>query len=402
MNHDSDHHPGITDSLAWTVATLGLGVALRLAAASQGHNFDMDCWRSWADLAARGGTIYLDTAAHPSGAPFQLAWIYGPVWFYLLHGLDLLPSFGVDPSTSLSMKIAIFLTAVDVGIFAFLRHRYSALVATLFFLNPISIVITGFHRQFENLAILVALLSVASFRSDKGWRPRILASLGLGVSLSVKHILFAFPLWLAFRERSWSARITVVAIPYALFLSGFAFYLPGGWDGIVRGVFLYRSLDNAPFWAMFAPHALFVVAPKILLYLSALILVGVWCHEKAPLDGLLIYLVSMVVFSSAIANQYLAIPVVSAAVLWNWGYALYAVAGSVFLAVHPQELYWGAGRGPLRWVSAYGHYLLVLFLGAGLLVSLVGKERVRMYADRSVAGLRMLVAKLREQFSLPW
>src|SRR6185369_1491861 len=103
------------------------------------------------------------------------------------------------------------LTLGDVAIWAVLRGRHGSRVAALFFLNPVSILITGLHGQFDNLAVLAALLAMLVMGEHEAGRTaaapgrgRWLCGLALiGLSLCVKHLLFVFPAWLALKEPTW-------------------------------------------------------------------------------------------------------------------------------------------------------------------------------------------------------
>jgi hypothetical protein len=360
--------------LVWVVIILG--VALRLLAPLRGHNYDVDSYRIVADIVAAGGNVYNGTTRYN----------YGPIWFHILHGLDLLPWFG--DGNALRWKVATFLTVVDVGLFVFLLRRYSLAVAALFFLNPISIIITGYHSQFDNVAVLLGLLAAASYGDARGRGVRALALVGLGLSLSVKHILFMFPFWLAFKERGWRAKSAVILIPYLVFLGGFLFYLPGI-EGIAKNVFGYRSFDNAPLWSIFLPDAVLSVVPKFLLFAGALFVLGFYWRKKSALDSLHFYLISLVVFSSALANQYLAICTPSIAVLWNWGYALYTVAATAFLVVEKSGLHLF-----IDWNAGFGNYKpLIFLLAVGLFISAGGQGLI----TRAYTRVLWVVRRLRER-----
>lgn len=349
----------------WFFFVSVIGISLRIILPLHGFNYDVVSFRIVADIVSAGGNVYNETFRYN----------YGPIWFTILHFLDMLPSFDLSSIDDLHLKIAIFLTAVDFGIFIFLFKQYSLKIASLFFLNPISIIITGYHSQFDNFAVFIGLLSMALY--CKGGRTmRILGLIGLGESLALKHILFAFPVWLAIKEKKWSGKLMVLIIPYIFFICSFLSYLPDSINGILSNVFLYRSFSNAPFWSLFAPNVLFVLLPKVFLFLTALFLLGFYWINKPPLESINLYLISLVVFSSAIANQYLAICTPSIAVLWNWAYALYTLSGTIFLFVHVHGLHLDDVIQILRWKGEYGYSLLIFFLSLGLLISALGKSKL--------------------------
>lgn len=343
--------------LASTVVVL-IGAALRLWAAAQGHNFDVESYGIVARIMAEGGNVYNETPRYN----------YGPVWFHVLHALDQL---GPGGAQALRWKVAALLTLVDVGIFAFLVRRYSLAAGCLFFLNPVSVLITGYHSQFDNLAVLVALLAVAHFDPNEGRLNRWTCMAALGLSLTIKHLLFVFPFWLALKERSWSGRLVVLTTPVLLFLLAFLPYLPHGAAGIAVNVFLYRSKDNGPLWSTILPDSVLAAAPMTAFFILALLALGWWTRRKSPLESLHYYLIGLVAFTSAMANQYLAICIPALAVRWNWVFALYSFVGGVYLAVHRSGLASQTVQGLLSWRGELAYPLLAWLLAAGLLVAML-------------------------------
>ena len=355
-----------------------LGVFLRLILPLRGHNFDMDSWQVVADIMAQGGNVYFETYRYK----------YGPIWFHILHLLDFLPSFSANQVQSLHWKITAFLTLVDIGIFVFLFRHYSLIVATLFFLNPISIIITGYHGQFDNLAVLMGFIAVLFLQKSAKNSDQFLGLFIMGLSLCVKHILFLFPLWLAFKEKNWSRKIVVIVVPYTIFLCSFLPYLNGGQStpiygideggisyvigqtGLIENVFLYQSFNNAPFWSIFTPESVLKIIPAILPFLLTLFVLGyIWRH-KNYIDSVNLYFISLVVFSSAVTNQYLVICTPSIATQWNWFYALYTAFSTVQLAADWPGLHIGFIQKILGWEGKlgrsellYGFAIASLFLG---------------------------------------
>jgi hypothetical protein len=300
-----------------------IGVALRFALAAYGHNFDIASYRIVADLVANGKSVYAETERYN----------YGPIWFHVLHYLDLLPSVSPDPLWALRWKVVTFLTGVDIIIAALFLRWYGILAAILFLLNPISIIITGYHSQFDNFAILIAILAARLIgdRDRSSDFQKISGFVLIGVSLIIKHIAFMFPIWLFFGFRSGRMKILSVLVPYGLFLLSFVPYY-GSLSGIVRHVLLCHSVPNGPFWKEIAPG---FVANKLALpifFLGAMVLVGLYWRKRNAPEALWLYLTSLVVFSSSIANQYLAIPVSAISVNWNLFYGIYTLFATFFLA----------------------------------------------------------------------
>jgi hypothetical protein len=239
------------------------------------------------------------------------------------------------------------------------------------------------------------------------YHPKLSAKLKLvcliliGLSLSIKHILFIFPFWLAFKEKSWSGKILVLLIPYVVFLGGFLAYIPEGLDGVMQNVFLYRSFSNGPFWALFSPFVVYTYIPGVILFILALFILGIFVRTKSSLYSLHIYLIALVVFSSAIANQYLAIPIASISVLWNWGYLLYTISGTLFfvtLALIKKKIF----NGFEMWGDLYSYYILIACLGFGLFLTLVKKEQRIILNQRITSILNYFFNEINRQIKAPW
>lgn len=312
------------DHLALVLLVAVLGVATRMVVATAGYGQDLSSYRLVLEIAEQGGNVYAETWRYN----------YGPVWLKLLGLLDGLPGIHPDPLVSLRLKVSAFLALVDVALALLLLRRFGAVAACLVLLNPISIVVSGFQGQFDNLAVVVGLAAILCL--ERGDEPEDLRWKGaglvlLGLSLAIKHVLFALPLWLAFRERRWGDRVAVVAIPVAVFLAGFIPYLGDGGQGIVRHVFLYRSEGTGPLWSHL-PGSVLERVPAVALFLGTMVAAGWLWRRSGPPELLLRYLALVVVSASAFAVQYLAIPVVTLAASRNWLYALYTLAGGAYVA----------------------------------------------------------------------
>jgi len=297
----------------------------------RGHNFDMDSWRLAANITAHHGNVYAETYRYN----------YGPVWFELLHVLDRIAQWLPNPYHAFRLMIVSVLTLADLGIWYLLKRRFGLVAGFLFFLNPISIIITGYHNQFDTLAILAALAAVVVYGEHDGpLTRRTWWGLGLlGVSLTIKHLFFAFPLWLAVRQKGWRAKALVLVVPTGIFLLSFVPWLIGGEHGIAQNVFGYGSFNNAPFWYVLVPQAVQTIISFKLLFFGSLIIFAFIMRKRPVTEALLIYTLVLVVFSQAIANQYLAIVCAVIAVYPNVFFLLYAFFATLLLALSPAGLH---------------------------------------------------------------
>lgn len=359
-------------TVGWVVVAAVLGMSARLLAATQGHNYDIESYWIVANIVDEGGNVYAETHRYN----------YGPAWFLVLGLLKDIADQFPEPFVALRYLVPTFLSGVDLAIAAMLLRRFGALSAVLFLLHPVSILITGYHSQFDNLAIAVGLAAMLLLerdgRSDRaGGRAWIAGVAMLGLSLIVKHLLIVLPLWLAIRQRSPWRAAAVLLVPTALLAASFLPFVAQGGEGIVRNVIGYRSFDNAPFlnWA---------VPPIVARHLSATILVGLalliagwFFRRRRPSELLLVYSVTITVFAPAIANQYLAIPSAATAVFPNAGYLLYVVTTALYLVADASNLgiQWVAELLPGFLVRhemgdlAYAY--LVVLLAAGFAITAV-------------------------------
>jgi len=316
-------------SVGLVLGLLGLGVLLRYVAGLRGFNYDVESYFRVSELYEHGMNVYANTGRYN----------YGPLWFHVLGFFRWVSSYSVDPPSTFTTLLTTLLTLVDLGIFLLLQKRVSTVAGLIYFLNPISIIISGYHRQFDNAALLLGLGAVLLWeRGGKDFGRFKFASLVLlGFSLMLKHILFLFPLWMAFFEKEWRKRLLIVALPCLIFLAGFLPYWSEGSEGILRGVFGHSSSQTATFWKYFVT-GLSLLADQLLgldpkrLFILSLASAALWMKRATLFDSFICYICLLIILSSAIENQYLAIPAMFIAVYINSFLILYILFSSYFLA----------------------------------------------------------------------
>ena len=304
-------------------AVLIAGMAARLLVATLGHDYDFDSWKIMAELADHGDNVYASTDRYN----------FAPGWFYILHALNLLA--GHNP-TAFRYLVAGFLGLGDAGIFFILWRRFGSLAGCWFFLNPISIIISGFQNNFDNLAIFLGLVA-ALLMGDDFEKPinrrKLFGLFVLGLSLAVKHVFFAFPFWLAVKQKGMSQKLVVILIPVLMFFLSFVPYWHGGSQGIVQNVFMYHSVTNEFFYRMFLPQFVQFMFGSKAVWLFLLVLFAFIYRQKNTVEFLLLYTCVLVAAAPASVNEYLAIPGAFVATHLNPLTALYTFAGTVHLLV---------------------------------------------------------------------
>jgi hypothetical protein len=326
-----------------------LGFGLRLLAATRGHNYDFDSYLIVARIVESGANVYATTARYN----------YGPIWFNVLHFLF---QFSSNNESVFRYAVAAFLSVVDISIFIILNKKYNNIVAYLFLLNPISIIITGYHNQFDNLALLLGMVAVNligdNFEKHNDSK-KFLGLFVLGISIITKHILFLFPVWLAIKQKGRWHKIFIILCPTLMFALSFTPYWQDGKQGIIQNVFLYKSFDNAYFFFFLVPKMLQLLFSSQVIWIILLIVCAFVFRNSNSFNSLLLYTCVLVIASPAIANQYLAIVLPFVAAYLNPFTLLYTLVGSFFLLIDPNGLHL---FDKLRDNYAYAFYPLLIFL----------------------------------------
>src|SRR3989344_1732550 len=134
------------------ILVIGLGVRLYLAKGS--YNFDIVATQQDVEIFRQGKNIYLH----------QTAYNYSPYFYYMagFFGLvqDILPFLEIKFIARAFYSFIDLITFFVIYKIATQRKLSPIKTAGLFFLNPVSIIISGHHGQFDNIAIFFLLLAV--------------------------------------------------------------------------------------------------------------------------------------------------------------------------------------------------------------------------------------------------
>jgi hypothetical protein len=308
--------------------------ALRLAwLGAFRDNWDMATYRQFAEFAPRGGGLYRDI----------ISYHFSPVFAFLLAAAA-----GIAPGIGISFEKAVGLVLIaGDAVSALLLYRIArwnlgrppvpaALASLLFFANPVSVFVTGFHLQFDNLAILFLLAAIAVAQPGKDpLRPSVLAL--LSGSLLFKHVTWFHPLLFARGRLGWR-KAFALAVPYLVFFA--VTFLPY-WSVVgvtARRIFGYSSLGEDYGAAMlskvrgmppWAPAALFLLAVGI----------GVVAFRRMEIGRacLLLFLV-LLIFVPGIAEYYFVWPIALGSLYGGAGYALFTLLVSAFFLGSPDGL----------------------------------------------------------------
>lgn len=173
--------------ILWLTLIVLSGVGFRLILATGSYNYDVAKFYEDVELFKQGKNIYL----------FQIDYRYSPLFWYYLGFLSMIGS--LTKVFPFYFLIRASLMVVDtVTLFVLLglsRKRSISLVTTaaIFFLNPISIIVSGHYGQFDNIAIFFLLLGILIYqhRESFSYYLRIFSPwVLLTVGLLFKHTVF--------------------------------------------------------------------------------------------------------------------------------------------------------------------------------------------------------------------
>lgn len=278
------------------------GIILRFFFSTFPANYDFESYKIVISILEKGGNVYAETSRYN----------YGPLWFGILWFLNLLSQY-----LSLRLLICSILTIADLGIFYILLKKYGLKVAAIFFLNPLCILITGFHQQFDNFAVFLGLLAMVFYSKGTEFRNKFIGLLFLGLSLITKHLLFFFPFWIFFKEKEIKWKVLSLIIPFGFFLMSFIPFLDKGLSGIIENVFFYRSVNNAPFYYIFVPQFWSQLFPITWVFVLLMIILGYFFRKKNYFELVLFYFLMLLSFSPAVFYNYFSWVLASIAIYWN-------------------------------------------------------------------------------------
>jgi hypothetical protein len=196
---------------------------------------DVHNYERVADTVLSGGllSLYVKTAGI---YPYPPLW----VWFEVLARL--LSSTGV---ISFSLAIRLPIIVADVGIVYLIWHWWfqqsihiAARLSLLYAINPVSLLITCWHGQFDAIPTFFAVLAVYYLVK----RNNMLASafaLSLAVAFKSFHVLLLLPIILHLESKQKRiAYIAITIVPVVMALLPFLLYSP---EAVFRELFGYRG-----------------------------------------------------------------------------------------------------------------------------------------------------------------
>lgn len=326
----------------WAV-TIAIGTLARVLIAERGHNGDFQSWIWCVTVMRDGVSVYSGSANYG----------FGPIWMFVLKFADMAQGIFPDNRQVFRLVIILILTAFDLAIAILIAKKFSRLAGLLFFINPVSIIISGFHNQFDNFAIFISLsgiLLLDSIKLDEKKKSWWLGLALIGLSLAVKHILLFFPIWLFFRAGTFRQRISRMIFPYSVYLVCFIPWLTSinQIKIIVEENYFKKGGELAALLTLFGTDAEWRISGFIdgelvrkivyVIWLTGVLVFGWIMRNRSLVHSLLIYLVVMVGLAPEYSQQQLILPLLAVFIYATRELKIFYLITLIFMIQNKNEL----------------------------------------------------------------
>lgn len=320
-------------SIIWSftlIIFIGTIIRLLLAYMCFG-NYDMKSYEIVADIVQRGGNVYAETSRYN----------YSPAWFSLIGFLKRIQL--QFPSFSFHFVIRSFLCGVDLVTLLFLllianEEKISKIKTALFFyLNPVSFLMTGYHGQFENLAILMIVIGIFSYLKlrNKPIGRKIILWFFATLGMIIKHnIFYEVIICLNFVTKRFWIKVFLFVISSLIFMLLFVPYWSVGSKGIIQNVFLYSSRVGS-----YGISSLFKLPLLKYLFILGLFIYPFYIKSQDIIKQCLLGVLFFLVFTTGAGIQYFVLPIAFGTLRPSKGFIFYSVVTTLFILGSPDNVH---------------------------------------------------------------
>jgi hypothetical protein len=286
-------------------------------------NFDMQSLDGIANIVINKGNVYALTSRYN----------YSPIWFTILGFLKQVQI--QLPSLPFHFVVRTFLCLVDLVTLVFLlliaHHKKISLpkIAILFYLSPVSFLLTGYHGQIENLAILMVVIGLFAYLklSQKPiWGTAILW-LFATAGMVIKHsIFYELIICLNAAIKRYQIKFLLFLISVCFFLALFIPYWNSGKEGIIKNVFMYSSHSG-----YYGIVSLFKFPQLKYLFIIGLFVFPLFLRNRDIIQQCLLGFLFFLTFTTGIGIQYFVLPIAIGSLRSSKGFLFYSLAASLLI-----------------------------------------------------------------------
>ncbi len=286
---------------------------------------------------------------------YQQSYNYSPILFYLIGFVDTIQRIISDIPFYVLFRI--FISSVDIGS-ALLLYKIAKILkisplktVTLFFLNPVSIILSGFHAQFDNIAVFFLLLSIFIYCKNPVFKKskRILLWTIGTIGFITKHIIFAQTFLLytyLFKDKKLIKASFLFFISLTIFFVTFIPYYSEASDTIIKNVFQYSGLARLTGFSYIISELcnnckvlnIEIYDVYKYIFLCTSFLFALYAARLPIIRSMLVTTLFFLTFSSSIAAQYFILPIAFGAFFPTKWFYLYSAIVTIFLLGNSAEL----------------------------------------------------------------
>lgn len=341
--------------LVITAFLFGLTTRLALAYFFPG-NFDQESYEIVAKIMQQGKSVYSETSRYN----------YTPLWSHFLSAF-----YSLAKATSLPFHFVVraFLSLIDffnallIGLIAKRNDSESFIYAFFaYWLNPVAILIVGYHGQFDTFAMLPLLLAVYLSEGRNHTFPFAWIWLLGTFSIIIKHITIfgVFALFFQIAKNKIQACILSVG-SVAAFLLTFAPQILSNADDVLNNVFYYQGhIGIYGLSSLIAPSFAFIIFYSIM---GLFVIFNKELLKYSLPKSINFIFVSFLTFTHGIGEQYFLLPILWGSIYRSKWFWIFSAAAGLFLVGSGNNLNlpgipeWWNGV----WLAAVGWFMSFFF-----------------------------------------
>ena len=306
-----------------------------------GAGYDIESYQLVTDALLSGREVYSAVLGRHPYLPFQMYIMAGSAYFAQITGLPYIVAIKLPAIVAdIALTGLIFRASAQNG-----DRAWATYVALLYALNPVSLLVTSYHGQFEAVTLLLLTASWYWWHTGRGTASPV--ALGLAILNKTWPVVF-LPVYFI-RLKNWRSRMLTALIALGipiLFVGLYLIAFSADPAPMLRRALTHRGVPG--YWgpgAVFSPAALsmqtlqpFVDALFALRnwLLLAAVLAALWLtRRQTALDAFLTTILGMFAVTVGFGIQWLLWPVPFALLAGEDGWVRrFSLAAGLMLAVH--------------------------------------------------------------------